>query len=107
VFRGQPLTEPPAEHLTDSLARPAADVIEEVAPFNFRTGIRVSHGGRFAAVGAAGFAVSALGVHLMTEHGVSSARAKALTIPVVVTAQFLANKYWSFAHRRATTPPRR
>lgn len=73
---------------------------------NFRTTPGMGSGVRFLTVGLAGLAISAALLQVLIHVGTSTTFAKAITIPVVVTLQFLANKYWSFRGDRGTAKPR-
>ena len=66
------------------------------ARLNFGTGIALSSGWRFVAVGLAGLALAAGSLQVLLALGLSPLPAKLVSIPCVVAAQFLANKHWSF-----------
>ena len=66
------------------------------ARFNFRTSANLVHLRRFVTVGLVGLAVAAGSLQLLIELGMASLPAKLLSLPCVLAAQFLANKYWTF-----------
>lgn len=67
------------------------------ATLNFGTGVALGSGWRFLAVGLLGLVLAAASLDLLLALGVAPLPAKALTVPLVVGGQFLANKHWSFA----------
>lgn len=67
------------------------------ARLNFQTGFAVSSAARFLTVGLLGLVVAAVSLQLLIEQvGLSPVPAKLLSLPCVLVAQFLANKYWTF-----------
>jgi putative flippase GtrA len=67
------------------------------ARLNFGTSLNLSSGARFITVGLIGLGVAAVSLHLLIEvAGLSPLAAKLVSVPVVVAAQFVANKHWSF-----------
>jgi putative flippase GtrA len=67
------------------------------ATVNFGTGVAFGSGWRFLAVGLLGLVLAAVSLDLLLALGMAAVPAKALSVPVVVAGQFLANKHWSFA----------
>ena len=67
------------------------------ALLNFSTGLSLRSGWRFIAVGLLGLVLAAISLDVLIRLGLSPLAAKAISIPCVVAAQFLANKHWSFA----------
>lgn len=63
---------------------------------NFRTPISSRRGGRFIVVGLSGLVFSVALFQTLTSLGAGPIAAKWISIPLVVTAQFLANKFWTF-----------
>lgn len=60
---------------------------------------------RFALVGATGFAIEAVLLHLLVSGaGWSPFEGRALSFPVAVTATFLLNRAWTFRGRLFTSP---
>lgn len=66
------------------------------ARFNFGTGVAIGSGWRFLTVGLLGLLVAAGSLELLLRAGMAPLTAKLVTVPCVVAAQFLANRYWSF-----------
>lgn len=66
------------------------------ARFNFGTGLALGSGWRFLAVGLLGLVVATWSLDLLLRAGVAELSAKLVTVPCVVGAQYLANRYWSF-----------
>jgi putative flippase GtrA len=66
------------------------------ALFNFGSALALGSGLRFVTVGLVGLAVAAGSLELLVRQDVPAVWAKSITVPVVVVAQFLANKHWSF-----------
>ena len=66
------------------------------ARFNFGTGVALGSGWRFLAVGLIGLVVATWSLDLLLRAGLAELTAKLVTVPCVVAAQYLANRYWSF-----------
>ena len=67
--------------------------------YNFATSVNFVHLRRFMTVGVLGLAVAAGSLQLLITFGVASLPAKLVSLPCVLAAQFLANKYWTFRER--------
>lgn len=63
---------------------------------NFRTHLTSARGFRFLTVGVSGLALSAGLLQLLVTWGIEPTLAKAITIPIVVSGQFMANRSWTF-----------
>ena len=70
------------------------------AKFNFRVGFSALVGIRFLGVGLTGLFISSLLFKQVIEMGLDPLIGKLVVIPIVVLAQFLVNKYWTFAISR-------
>ncbi len=66
------------------------------ARLNFGTGLALSSGWRFLAVGLLGLVVATWSLDLLLRAGMAELTAKLVSVPCVVAAQYLANRYWSF-----------
>lgn len=67
------------------------------ATLNFQTGFSGTSAFRFLVVGLLGLVVAAVSLQLLLDHtGLGPLAAKLISLPCVLVAQFLANKYWSF-----------
>lgn len=67
------------------------------ATFNFKTGLGGGSAVRFLLVGLLGLVVAAASLQLLIDYaGFAPLTAKLVSLPCVLAAQFLANKYWSF-----------
>jgi putative flippase GtrA len=66
------------------------------ARLNFGTGLALSTGWRFLAVGLVGLLVAAWSLDLLLGAGMGELPAKLVSVPCVVAAQYVANRYWSF-----------
>ena len=66
------------------------------ARLNFGTGLALSSGWRFLAVGLLGLVVATWSLDLLLRAGLSELTGKLVSVPCVVAAQYLANRYWSF-----------
>jgi putative flippase GtrA len=66
------------------------------AHFNFGFAPNAVHLRRFFTVGLLGLGISAASLQLLITLGMEALPAKLVSLPVVITAQFLANKYWTF-----------
>jgi putative flippase GtrA len=66
------------------------------ARLNFGTGVALSSGWRFLAVGLVGLLVAAWSLDLLLRAGLAELTAKLISVPCVVAAQYVANRYWSF-----------
>ena len=66
------------------------------ARLNFGTGLALGSGWRFITVGLLGLGVAAWSLDLLLRAGVAELTAKLVSVPCVVAAQYLANRYWSF-----------
>ncbi len=64
--------------------------------FNFFKSLSISTGLRFLTVGVIGLIVSAGLLHFTLKLGMNPIQGKLLTIPFVVSGQFIANKFWTF-----------
>jgi putative flippase GtrA len=64
--------------------------------FNFFESLSFSKGLRFLTVGVIGLIVSVGLLHFTLIAGMNPIQGKLLTIPFVVSGQFIANKYWTF-----------
>jgi putative flippase GtrA len=67
------------------------------ATLNFGTGVSLTSGWRFIAVGLLGLLIATVSLDLLIRVGLDPLLAKAISVPCVVAGQFLANKHWSFA----------
>ena len=67
---------------------------------NFKTDLSSRRGAKFLLVGLLGLLCSAALLQLFMWNGVGALQAKWLSIPLVVIAQFTANRMWTF--RKAT-----
>lgn len=67
------------------------------ARFNFGTTVNFTQGRRFLTVGLLGLVVAAVSLQLLVTLGLDPLQAKAVSLPIVLVGQFLANKRWSFA----------
>ncbi len=74
------------------------------ARFNFRTGVDLVSGRRFLLVGLLGLAVAALSLQALIAFGLDPLVAKLVSLPVVLAAQFLANKHWTFRPQETAAP---
>lgn len=74
------------------------------AVLNFRFRLNLPHGAKFLTVGLLGLGLSVLIVATITSLGQTAVVAKIISIGIVVTAQFVANKYWTFGFRRYAGP---
>lgn len=74
------------------------------AKFNFRVGFNTLVGIRFLGVGLTGLLISSLLFKQVIEIGLDPLIGKLVVIPFVVLAQFLVNKYWTFAISRKQRP---
>jgi putative flippase GtrA len=63
---------------------------------NFREGLSPIRGAKFATVGLLGLTVSTLLLSVFLFIGLEPVAAKWLIIPLVVSAQYLANRNWTF-----------
>lgn len=70
------------------------------AKFNFRVGFSALVGIRFLGVGLTGLFISSLLFKQVIEMGLDPLIGKLVVIPIVVLAQFLVNKYWTFSTNR-------
>jgi len=66
------------------------------ARYNFRSGLTALGARRFLTVGLLGLAVAALSLQALLVLGMDPLPAKAVSLPCVLLAQFLANKHWTF-----------
>ena len=66
------------------------------ARYNFRSGLTAVGARRFLTVGLLGLAVAALSLQALLVLGLAALPAKAVSLPCVLLAQFLANKHWTF-----------
>ena len=66
------------------------------ATTNFGTGVSLTSGWRFIAVGLLGLLIATVSLDLLIRAGLSPLVAKVVSVPCVVAGQFLANKHWSF-----------
>ena len=66
------------------------------ATLNFGTGLALSSGWRFLVVGLVGLLVAAGSLELLLRAGMAEVTAKLVSVPCVVVAQYVANRYWSF-----------
>lgn len=67
------------------------------AKLNFQTGYGGVSAARFLVVGLLGLVVAAASLQLLIDYaGLAPLSAKLLSLPCVLVAQFIANKYWSF-----------
>ena len=66
------------------------------AKLNFGTGLALSSGWRFLAVGVVGLLVAAGSLELLLRAGMAELTAKLVSVPCVVAAQYAANRSWSF-----------
>lgn len=64
--------------------------------FNFFESLSFSKGLRFLTVGVIGLIVSVGLLHFTLKAGMNPIQGKLITIPFVVSGQFIANKYWTF-----------
>ncbi len=67
------------------------------ATVNFGTGLSVTSGWRFIAVGLLGLLIATVSLEVLIRLGLDPLAAKVISVPCVVAGQFLANKHWSFA----------
>lgn len=63
---------------------------------NFRLKLSGRRGAKFLAVGVTGLVTSAGLLHLLMLWGAAPVDAKWMSIPIVVSGQFIANKFWTF-----------
>ncbi len=63
---------------------------------NFKEGLSPIRGAKFATVGLLGLTASTLMLSVFLFVGLDPISAKWLTVPLVVSAQYLANKVWTF-----------
>lgn len=66
---------------------------------NFRMALSKERGARFLVVGISGLVASALLISSLSAIGATALVAKMCSIPLVVFAQFLLNKFWTFSIR--------
>ncbi len=67
------------------------------ATLNFQTGFGGTSAVRFLLVGLLGLVIAAVSLQLLIDQaGLAPIVAKLASLPCVLVAQFLANKYWSF-----------
>jgi len=63
---------------------------------NFRLKLSSRRGTKFLAVGVTGLLTSAGLLHILMLWGAAPVEAKWMSIPLVVSGQFIANKFWTF-----------
>lgn len=63
---------------------------------NFEVPVTAKRGLRFVSVGTVGLIAAAWLLHFFMSAGLSAIHAKLSSIPVIVIAQYLAHRYWTF-----------